>query len=78
MMMMGRVMVILKEMVTVCFIRKLDKCSFKLRFPSQTTGMVTLKKMVVCFIVFSTSGAVNCVLDRIIPMNQRTDRKYLV
>jgi hypothetical protein len=42
----------LKEMVTVGFISELDQCSFKLRFPSHTTGMVTLKKMVVCLIKF--------------------------
>jgi hypothetical protein len=58
-------------MMTVCFISELDQCSFKLSFPSHTTGMVTLKEMVVCFIVFLTSGTVNCVLDRIILMNQR-------
>jgi hypothetical protein len=42
---------ILREMVTVGFISELDQCSFKLSFPTCTTGMTTLKKMVVCFIV---------------------------
>jgi hypothetical protein len=60
---------ILKEMVTVGFISELDQYSFKLRFPSRRTGMTTLKKMIICFIVFSASGAVDCVLDRIIPVN---------
>jgi hypothetical protein len=59
----------LKKMMTFGFIRKLDQCSFKLRFPSCTTGMTTPKKMIVRLAVFTTSGAVDCVLDWIIPMN---------
>jgi hypothetical protein len=67
-------------MVTVGVVRKLDQCSFKLSFPSHnTTGMMTLmKEMVICLIVFLTGGAVNCVLDQIILVNQRADWKYLV
>jgi hypothetical protein len=56
-------------MMTVGVICELDQCSFKLRFPSRTTGMKTLKKMIVRLTVFATGGAVNCVLDWIIPMN---------
>jgi hypothetical protein len=60
---------ILKEVVTVGVICELDQCSFKLSFPSCTTGMTTLKKMIVRLTVFATGGAVDCVLDWIIPMN---------
>jgi hypothetical protein len=42
--------------MTVGFISKLDQCSFKLGSPSYTTGMITLKEVVICLIVVSTSG----------------------
>jgi hypothetical protein len=60
---------ILEEVVTVGVIFELDQCSFKLRFPSRTTGMTTVKKMIVRLTVFAAGGAVDGVLDQIIPMN---------
>jgi hypothetical protein len=46
-------------MMTVGFISKLDQCSLKLGSPSHTTGMITLKEVVICLIVFSKGGAIN-------------------
>jgi hypothetical protein len=57
--------------MAVGFIHKLNQCSFKFSFPSHTTGMITLKEMVICLIVFSTYGAINCVLDWVILVDQR-------
>jgi hypothetical protein len=69
---------ILKEMKTVGLVHEIDQGSFELSFPSHMTGMTTLEKTIVCFIVFSTGGAANCLLDRIIPVNQHANRKCLV
>jgi hypothetical protein len=64
--------------MTVGFICELDQCSFKLSSPSHTTGMSTLKEVVICLIVFSTSGAINYVLDRIILVDQSANWEDLV